>query len=468
VTPSVRARAASSDSSPARQVFALGLPILVGALSMLLSGLIDTTMIGHYSAVSLVAVAGATTVFDVFANIVLASAAGHQILAARFAGRGEPAGIRRSLRASAWFCGALAVPATITCCCAGGWLTGLVVGPSAQLRHIGAGFLLACGPSLLFLVPFTLLTATCNAFKRPKFAMVAGLTINLVNLVLDWVLIYGVRLGAAGSGMATTISWAAGVGCMAVAARRSQVLEPLRAAGAVPDVPFTTSVPRLAWPAIVSQGLDYASIAIFFAIVAGVSEDALGGGRVAFQLMVVVYGILGAFGAGVRVLVGRAAGSGDLSATRALWRAGQQALLMLAVPVAVVMVSAPRLLALLFTSFPPVLASATPAIRIVGACLPLMAWTLGSVATMRAFGKTRWDMYANLSGALLVQLPVGWLLADVAGLGVTGAFLGVVGYWAVRGAAAEILARRALRAEAAAPPATSSAPRTAAAEAAHP
>jgi putative MATE family efflux protein len=428
--------------------------MLIGAVSALLSGLIDTTMIGHYSAASLVGMAGATTVFDVFANMVLASAAGHQILAARFAGRGEPAGIWRSLRDSAWFCGALAVPATIACCCAGRWLTGLVVGPSAQLRHIGGGFLLACGPSLLFLVPFVLLTATCNAFKRPRFAMVAGIAINLVNLVLDWTLIYGAGLGAVGSGLATTISWAAGVGCMAAAARRFRVLEPLRAPRApVPKVPFTTSVPRLAWPAIVSQGLDYASVAIFFAIVAGVGEDALGGGRVAFQLMVVLYGMMGAFGAAGRVLVGRAAGTGELQAARTLWRAGQQALLVLAVPVAILLVSTPRVLATLFTSFPPMLTSATPAIRIVGACLPLMAWTLGGVAAIRAFGKTRWDMYANLFGAVFVQLPVGWLLADVAGLGITGAFLGVVSYWAARGTAAEILARRAFRAEKASTPA---------------
>jgi multidrug resistance protein, MATE family len=451
----LRSRKITSGTSPVRAILALGLPILVGAVSALMSGVIDTVMIGHYGADDLVAVAGATTIFDVFANVVLASAVGHQILAARFAGRQEPAGVWQSLRASAWFCGALAVLATVLCCSAGGSLSGLVLGRAGHLRHIAAGFLLACGPSLLLLVPFTLLTATFNAYKRPRFAMVAAIAVNLVNLGLDRLLIYGAgpvpQLGAVGSGVATTISWAAGVGCMAIAAYRFRLLRLLRQAAPGPDVPFTTSIPQLAWPAIVSQGLDYASVAIFFAIIGGLGEASLGGGRIAFQLMVVVYGIFGAFGAAGRVLVGRAAGAGDLAGAYGLWRAAQQALVFLGVPVALLMISAPRLLASLFTSFPHVLAAAGPAIRVVGVCLPLMAWTLGGVSTMRAFGHTRWDMYGNLLSALFVQLPVGWLLAHVAGLGVSGAFLGVVSYWAARGTASEILARRALSRERSAP-----------------
>jgi MATE family multidrug resistance protein len=462
----LRSREAPPTGSSLGEVIRLGLPMLVGAVSALLSGVIDTAMIGHYGATALTAVAGATTIFDVFANVVLASLVGHQILAARFVGRGEPAGVRRSLWASARFCGALAGVATLLCGTAGGWLTGLVSGNGADLRHIAAGFLLACGPTLLLLVPFTLLTATLNAYKRPRFAMIAGIAVNLVNLVLDWALIYGPgplpRLGAVGSGLATTISWAAGVGCLALAVRRFGLRELLRQPGpgsgpAGPAGPggapgFTTSIPRLAWPAIVSQGLDYTSVAIFFAIIGGVGQSALAGGRIAFQLMVVVYGVLGAFAAGGRILIGRALGARDLAAVRSLRRAVARALLLLALPLGAFLVVAPGAVAALFTSFPLVVAAADRAVRLVGVCVPVMAWTLGGVSTLRACGKTRQDMYANLVAAVGVQLPAGWLLADGAGLGVTGAFIGVLCYWLTRGAAAGWLARTAVSRETRTPP----------------
>jgi putative MATE family efflux protein len=434
---------------PARSILTLGLPMLVGAVAATMSGVIDTAMIGHYGADEVVAVAGAAAVFDIFANVVLASVLGHQILAARFAGRREPGGIRASARATLLFSGAIAAAATVLCALAGGPLTGLVAGGTPRLEHLAAGFLLACGPSLLLLVPFNLCAATINAYKRPRYTMLASILVNLVNLVLDALLIYGPgplpRLGAVGSGLATTASWAFGAVFLMVVVARLGLLGEVRRARPAPPVDFETSVPRLAWPAIVSMGLDYASTAVFFAVIGRVGETALGGGRIAFQVMVVAYGTLGAFGSGARVLVGRALGAGHPAEARGLWRAGQRLLLVLAVPVGAVLVVLPGAIGWLFTSFPAVGSEAGTAIRMVGLALPLMAWTLGDVGALRALGKTRWDMYGNLLASACVQVPVGWLFAEVFRLGIAGAFAGVVGYWLVRGAASELLARRALR-----------------------
>src|SRR5262245_55013168 len=106
----------SSDTrTPVRQIAALGLPFLLGAFSSSISGVIDTAMMGRYGSADLAAVSGASAIFDVLSGVVLASVVGHQILAARFAGRDDPAGIRRSLRTSMWFCGGLAILFTLLC-----------------------------------------------------------------------------------------------------------------------------------------------------------------------------------------------------------------------------------------------------------------------------------------------------------------------------------------------------------------
>ena len=220
----------------------------------------------------------------------------------------------------------------------------------------------------------------------------------------------------------------------------------------MPAVTFPTSVPRLAWPAIVSQGIDYSSIAIFFAIVAGTGQQALAGGRVAFQLTVLSYGILGAFGAAGRILIGRSAGADDLGEAHSLWRVNQGLLACLAVPAGAFLAIWPRPVAELFTSFPQIISAAEQAFRLVGPSLVVQAWTLGGVSVLRALGRTKWDMWGNLIAAVAVQLPISWLFADELGLGISGAFCGVLAYWLSRGAAAEVLARialaRALRAAA--------------------
>jgi putative MATE family efflux protein len=441
----------SDTRSPVRQIAALGLPFLLGAFSSSISGVIDTAMMGRYGSADLAAVSGASAIFDVFSGVVLASVAGHQILAARFAGREDPAGIRRSLRSSAGYSGTLAVALTLLCLCAGGWLTGLISDGHGDLRRIGADYLLTRGPTLLLLVPFSLLAATFNAYRRPRYATVASVVVNVVNILLDWLLIYGPgplpRLGASGNGLATTISWLLGIGCLLVAARRFRLAELLRRPGPGGTVGFETSVHRLSWPAIVSMGLDYASNALFFAIIGGLGEATLGGGRIAFQMMVLLYGVGTAFSSAARILIGRAAGAGRARDLPLLWRSTRLVLLPPAAVLTVALVAAPRPAALLFTSFPAVVTAAARAMPLIGVSVLLIAWTLGNVSVLRALGQTRWDMYGNLVAALCVQLPLSWLLARVAGFGVTGAFLGVVGYWLARAALTEVLARRGIRQE---------------------
>ncbi|MEV5495916.1 MATE family efflux transporter [Nonomuraea fuscirosea] len=442
---------ASDARTPVRQIAALGLPFLLGAFLSSVSGVIDTAMMGRFGSAELAAVSGASAVFDVFSGVVLATVVGHQILAARFAGRDDPAGLRRSLRSSMWYCGAFAVPLTLLCLFAGGRLTGLISDGDGGVSVLGADYLLARGPSLLLLVPFSLLAATFNAYKRPRYATVASVVINVANILLDWLLIYGPgpfpRLGATGNGLATTISWLLGIGCLLVAARRFRLAELLRRPGPGGPVDFETSIPKLGWPAVVSMGLDYSSNAIFFAIIGGLGQAALGGGRIAFQMMVLLYGVGTAFSAAARILIGRAAGAGEVGDLPVLWRGSRLLLMPPALVVGVVLVVAPGPAASLFTSFPDVLRDGAAAMPLIGLCLPLIAWTLGNVSVLRALGQTRSDMYGNLVAALCVQLPVSWLLASVAGLGIAGAYAGVVGYWLVRGALTEFLARARIRHE---------------------
>lgn len=458
--------AAERPGSPARQIAAIGFPLLLGALSSSLSGIVDTAMMGRYGTVQLAAVSGTAAIFDVFANLVLAALIGFQILAPRFVGRGDPLGLRRALRASAGYGGGLAILLTFACLLVGRQLTGLVSGSSSgrQLQDIGAGYLAARAPTLLLLVPFTVLAACFNAHKLARHVAFAGVVVNVVNLLLDVLLIFGVgpfpRWGAVGNGLATTIAWAVGVAWLAVAANRYGMRSLLGGPDANPSVPvdFVTAIPRLIWPAMVSSGLDYASMAVFFAILGSIGEAALAGGRIAFEVTVLLFGVGMSFAAASRILIGLALGSCDGAGARACWRSGQYLLLGPGIVLGLLLIALPRFAALAFTSLAPVVNVAADVLPLVGLCVPLIAWTLGNISVIRALGHTREDMHANLIAALAIQLPLSWILAGSAHLGATGAFLGVLGYWVSRAVFTEITARRLAPARSLAPtPGTSTA-----------
>ncbi|MEO3818596.1 MATE family efflux transporter [Plantactinospora sp. B24E8] len=432
---------------PGRQIVTLAVPMLVGALSSALAGAVDIGMMGHYAEPDLAAVAAGAALFDIFGGVVLASVTGHQILAARFAGRDDMGGIRRSLRSSAVFCGAIAAALTAACLAAGGPLAALLVGGDRRLTPIAAQYLAARAPTLLLLVGFALLAAGFNAYRRPRYPMVAGLVVAGTNVTLDWLLIYGPgpapRLGAAGNGLATTLSWAVGVAFLLMAVRRSGLMSMLRGPAEAGPADFVTSVPRLSWPAIVSTGLDYLGVAVFFAVIGGLGAVELGGGRIAFEVMILIFGVASTFAAAGRILIGRALGAGRTHDVRRFWRAGQLTLVLPAAALGLGMAVFPAAVARVFTAIPSVVEAAGPALLLVALSLPALAWALGNVSLLRALGHTDRDMYANLVAALGVQLPLAWVLAGPAGLGLTGAFLGVAGYWLARAVSTEILARRA-------------------------
>jgi Na+-driven multidrug efflux pump len=198
----------------------------------------------------------------------------------------------------------------------------------------------------------------------------------------------------------------------------------------------------LSGPAILSYGLDNISVAAFFAIIGGLGASALAGGRIAFEIILLLFGAGSAFLAAERILIGNALGGQRLNAVPLLWRTGIRTTIGPAFLIAFLMVGFPDAVAGLITPFPPERSAAADAIRLAGLSVPLMAWTLANVNVLRAFGKTGWDMYANLGAGFGLMLPLAWLLGDIGHGGLTGCFLAVVAYWLGRAVVTELMARR--------------------------
>jgi MATE family multidrug resistance protein len=432
------------------EVVTIGAPFLLAALASSSSGLIDSSMMAYYGDRELAAVAGASPIFDLFSSLVLASVVGYQILSARFAGADDTEAVRATFRISTLYCGACAAVLGVACVLAGRQLTAIVVNGGADLARLGGDYLLSRSPTLLLMVPFCLLAATLNAHRLVRYAMVAGLLVSGANVLLDVLLIYGSgplpRLGVVGNGVATTLSWLLGLLYLWVAAARNgfPVRPVLTVRRRMPAADFETSVVRLGWPAMVSAAIDYLSTLVFFALIGFAGAAALGGGRLAFETTILLFGLMSAFSAGGRILIGRSIGAGTAGAARECYRATRFVLLAGVLPVALLLIAVPGVVAGLLTSSSAVVRSATSVFPLVGLGAVLMAWTLSNVSLIRALGHTRWDMWANCAAAVVVQLPIAWYLTVPLGLGVTGAFVGFVGYWLARAVLTHLYAARAL------------------------
>ena len=191
--------------SEARVTLLLAVPIILGQVSQMLMGAIDSLMIGQVGTVPLAASAFAGSVFAFFYVSGLGLCFPVAVLVSRAQGAGQPKECGEWLRhglALATATGGAALVAME--------LLGTQLGRLGQPPEVVAAaqpFFSLIAASLLPALAFQALRQFAEALGRPWLPMVIMLCGVLLNVVLNWILIYGhlgaPAMGLAGAGVAT-------------------------------------------------------------------------------------------------------------------------------------------------------------------------------------------------------------------------------------------------------------------------
>lgn len=192
----------------ARVTLHLALPIIVGQVSQMLMGVTDSVMIGHLGAVPLAASAFASGVFSVFFVVGLGLLLPVAVLVSREHGAGDNQAGARWLQHGV----VLAVLASVAEL---GVMIALILGfhrlgqPAEVLAAVNPFYALIA-VSILPALVFQVFRQFAEALGRPWVPMAIMLGGVALNVVLNWVLIYGYfgapALGLTGAGWATLIS----------------------------------------------------------------------------------------------------------------------------------------------------------------------------------------------------------------------------------------------------------------------
>ena len=200
----------------ARRTLALAGPIIVGQVSQMLMGVTDSIMIGLVGKVPLAAAAFATTIF----NVVFVIGIGLLIPVAVLVSRARGAG--RDAEGAEWLRHGLALALFY---CAAGGLIMLALG--SQLHRFGQPeevvaqvppYYTLISISLLPVLIYQVLRQFAESMGRAVVPMVVMLASVALNVLLNWILIYGhwgaPALGLTGAGWATLASRLVSVGAL--------------------------------------------------------------------------------------------------------------------------------------------------------------------------------------------------------------------------------------------------------------
>jgi MATE family multidrug resistance protein len=414
--------------SSLRELLQLALPVVVVQVGLMLMGVVDSIMVGRVSAAALAGVALGNVYFFAFAIFGTGVVMALDPVVSQAVGAGDEPAIARAVQRGLLLSALLTIPVSIPLCFAGPVLA--LLGQPADAVPIAHEYTLRIVPSVFPFFAFVVFRQTLQAMGR--LAPIVWLTVlaNLLNVWLDWSLVYGhfgmPALSANGAAWATTISrWAMMVGLVAVAWR--DLHGHLRAVQ--PEVFRTAPLRRMiaiGAPIGVHMQLEFGVFGAVGLLMGRLGTDAVAAHQIALNLASLTFMVPLGVSAAATVLVGRAVGQGQPESVRHAARAALFVGVGFMCCTAILFIVVPSLFAMVYSRDVAVVALAASLIPIAGVFQVFDGLQAVSAGVLRGLADTRYPMVIGLVGFWLVGLPISLWLAFSMGLGPQGLWWGLV------------------------------------------
>jgi multidrug resistance protein, MATE family len=412
-----------------RPMFQLAAPVVVAELGWMAMGVADTLMVGPISAEAIGAVGLGSALFMAVAVFAMGMLLGLDTLVSQAYGAGRIDECHR------WLVHGIALAAVLT-----PPVMGALFLMNASLPRWGLDpAVLALTQPYLGVVAWSVPPLLLYfAFRRylqgldvARQVMIALILANLMNACVNWVLIYGKlgapALGVAGAAWATVLSRAAMALYLLVVivhrerGRRPGLFEtPLRI-----EARSMRQLVELGVPAALQLTLEVGVFGAASALAGRLAPAALAAHQIALNLAGVTFMVpLGIASAGA-VRVGHAVGRLDaVGAASAGWTALLFGAAFMSCS-AIVFVVFPRALIGAFTTDPAVLEVGVSLLAVAAVFQLFDGLQVVGTGVLRGVGDTRTPMIWNLAAHWGIGLPIAYVLAFHAGLGVIGLWWGL-------------------------------------------
>jgi MATE family multidrug resistance protein len=406
----------------------LAVPVVVVQVGLMLMGVVDTMMVGRISPAALASVALGSLYYASVTTFAAGTLLALDPIVSQGVGAGDQDAIAHGVQRGVLLAVLLSVPTSLALLPAAALLRAL--GQPEEVIPAAARYVAWSLPSVPAYLAFVVLRQSLQAMAHTRAIVLTIVGANLLNLGLDWALIFGhlglPALGTDGSAIATTVSrWAMTLFLLAAAWRPLLVaLRPWRARSAQPAALWRLA--RVGLPIGLQQFLEYGAFGAIGLLMGRLGTVAMAAHQATINLASLTFMVPLGVGAAAAVRVGHAVGAGDAVAARRAARAALVWGVGFMLVSAGVLLLAPRALARLYTPDATVVALTATLIPLAGLFQVFDGLHVVSLGVLRGVGDTRRPMLINIVGFWLIGLPVGAWLGIRRGMGPAGLWLGLV------------------------------------------
>ncbi len=425
------------DGSQLHAIWTLAWPVILAMLSESLISFVDMVMVSRLGPTAVAAVGVGGQILNAMSIVMAAVGTGTLAIVARHVGAGEPhkasAVIAQSILTALVLATVLIIPVAI-------FVLPLVsaFGLEPAVAESSASFT----QLVLLSVPTGAVLFVIGSALRgagdTRTPLAIGIVVNLVNLFLNWALIFGhfgfPALGVRGSAIATASAFALGavIGLGLLLSKRLRLTLHLRQLR--PHFPTIRRVLRIGSPAALEQGLMQIGFFIYLAFAIRYGTDAVAAYFIGVRILALSFLPGFGFAAAAAALVGQNLGAGRPEhARRAGWLASWLAVgLMTAAGIGIVLGAEP--IAHIFVDNPVVIASTVSFIVMLGIAQPFMALDSTLSGALRGAGDTRFPLLTVLITFYGIRLGLSWIVVSIGSLGIAWLWATLIGDYIARAA----------------------------------
>lgn len=406
----------------------LGIPIVIGQLGIVVVGIADNVMVGQFATDDLAAASFVNSVFNIPILFGLGFSYGLTPLVGQFFGKNDKFKIGRLLRNSLLV--NLIMGILMTAIMTAVWFNVDKMGqPESLLPLIRPYFLLHLA-SLIFVMLFNSFKQFADGITDTKTPMYIMISANLLNIIGNYILIYGKlglpAMGVVGAGISTLFSRIIMFVAFAILFYRNISYRPYLEGykRSVYNLPDIKSLNKMGWMIGLQMGLETGLFSLTGIMIGWLGSIALAAHQVVVSISTLGFTIYYGVGAAISVKVSNYYGRGDITNARRVTMAGFHIILLLAVVASLIFLCSSNYIGYLFTT------SAEVVSLVSTLMMMLLLYQFGDALqityanSLRGIGDVVSMAVISFFGYLVIALPVCYIFGFVLNWGITGIWLG--------------------------------------------
>lgn len=405
-------------------ILALGVPAMIENLLQTIVGFVDTLFVSRLGLNEVTAVGVTNAILAVYLAVFLAMGIGTSSLIAKSVGAGDLEKAKAIARQSSLISALLGIIFGLVTLFFAKPLLQIMGAEPAVLASGVVYFRIVAIPSV-FISLMTIFGSILRAAGDTKTPMKVGLWINLLHIILDYILIFGLAglpgMGIAGAAWATVLVRVVGSIVLFLYIRKSKLSFPLKKK----TNHYTLPLLELSLPAVAERLIMRFGQVLYFGLIVRVGTEVYAAHTIAGNIEIFSY--MPGYGLAVAAttLVGQYLGA---NRREDAYRFG-----LLTTGIAVVFMSLVGVLLFIFspmaatwfTDEPTAISMVTTALRIDAFAQPFLAIGLVLAGALQGAGDTKSPMYSTAIGMWLIRVVGVYVLSIHLNMGIAGVWLSI-------------------------------------------